>query len=230
MFNVPIGGARRFAAQSWPFERFRAIKKVAGVTINDVVLAVCGGALRAYLIEQNALPDKPLIAMVPVSLREGESSGGNEVGSLLANLGTDLSDPAERLKVVNASMNDNKEVFKSLPEVQQVALSAYNSMPMMLELIPVLKTAARPPFNIVISNVPGSRDRLYWGGAELVGNYPMSIVLDGQALNITLTNTADRIDFGIVGCRSSVPHLQRLLVYLEDSLSDLEHAVEQKSS
>ncbi len=230
MFNVPIGGARRFAAQTWSFERFRAIKKAAGVTINDVVLAVCGGALRAYLIEQNALPDKPLIAMVPVSLREGESSGGNEVGSLLANLGTDLSDPAERLRVVNASMNDNKEVFKSLPEVQQMALSAYNSMPMMLELIPVLKTTARPPFNIVISNVPGDRERLYWGGAELVGNYPMSIVLDGQALNITLTNTADRIDFGIIGCRSSVPHLQRLLVHLEDSLSDLERAVGQKSS
>lgn len=230
MFNVPIGGARRFAAQSWPFERFRAIKKAAGVTINDVVLAVCGGALRAYLIERDALPDKPLIAMVPVSLREGESTGGNEVGSLLANLGTDLADPAERLKVVNASMKDNKEVFKSLPEVQQVALSAYNAMPMMLELIPVLKTTARPPFNIVISNVPGSRDRLYWGGAELVGNYPMSIVLDGQALNITLTNTADRIDFGIVGCRTSVPHLQRLLVHLEDSLSDLECAVGQKSS
>lgn len=230
MFNVPIGGARRFAAQSWPFERFRAIKKAAGVTINDVVLAVCGGALRAYLIEQNALPDKPLIAMVPVSLREGESSGGNEVGSLLANLGTDLTDPAERLRVVNASMNDNKEVFRSLPEVQQVALSAYNAMPMLLELIPVLKTTARPPFNIVISNVPGERNRLYWGGAELIGNYPMSIVLDGQALNITLTNTADRIDFGIVGCRSSVPHLQRLLTHLEDSLSDLERAVGQKSS
>lgn len=229
MFNVPIGGARRFAAQSWPFERFRAVKKAAGVTINDVVLAVCGGALRAYLIEQNALPDKPLIAMVPVSLREGESSGGNEVGSLLANLGTDLTDPAERLRVVHASMKDNKEVFKSLPEIQQVALSAYNAMPMMLELIPVLKTTARPPFNVVISNVPGERNRLYWGGAELVGNYPMSIVLDGQALNITLTNTADRIDFGIVGCRSSVPHLQRLLTHLEDSLSDLERAVGQKS-
>lgn len=111
-----------------------------------------------------------------------------------------------------------------------MALSAYNSMPMMLELIPVLKTTARPPFNLVISNVPGSRDRLYWGGAELVGNYPMSIVLDGQALNITLTNTADRIDFGIVGCRTSVPHLQRLLVHIEDSLSDLERAVVQKSS
>jgi diacylglycerol O-acyltransferase len=100
----------------------------------------------------------------------------------------------------------------------------------LVELLPVLKTTAPPPFNIVISNVPGARDRLYWGGAELDGNYPLSIALDGQALNITLTNTADRLDFGIVGCRRSVPHLQRLLVHLEDSLADLEQAVGPKSS
>jgi diacylglycerol O-acyltransferase len=230
IFNVPIAGARRCAAQSWPVERFLAIKKAAGVTLNDVVLAVCGGALRAYLIEQDALPDKPLIAMVPVNLREGESTGGNEVGSVLANLGTDLTDPAERLRVVNTSMNNNKEVFRSLPKVQQVALSTFNVAPLLVELLPVLKTTAPPPFNIVISNVPGARDRLYWGGAELDGNYPLSIALDGQALNITLTNTADRLDFGIVGCRRSVPHLQRLLVHLEDSLADLEQAVGPKSS
>jgi diacylglycerol O-acyltransferase len=230
MFNVPIAGARRCAAQSWPVERFLAIKKAAGVTLNDVVLAVCGGALRAYLIEQDALPDKPLIAMVPVNLREGESTGGNEVGSLLANLGTDLSDPAERLRVVSTTMNNNKEVFRSMPKVQQVALSTFNIAPLMVELLPVLRTTAPPPFNIVISNVPGARDRLYWGGAELDGNYPMSIALDGQALNITLTNTADRLDFGIVGCRRSVPRLQRLLVHLEDSLADMERAVGHKSS
>jgi diacylglycerol O-acyltransferase len=127
-------------------------------------------------------------------------------------------------------MNNNKEVFRSLPKVQQVALSTFNIAPLLVELLPVLKTTAPPPFNIVISNVPGARDRLYWGGAELDGNYPLSIALDGQALNITLTNTADRLDFGIVGCRRSVPHLQRLLVHLEDSLTDLERAVGQKSS
>ena len=106
IFNVPIGGARRCAAQSWPIERFTAIKKAAGVTLNDVVLAVCGGALRAYLLEQKALPDRPLIAMVPVSLREvgGTSSGGNQVGALLASLATDREDPAERLAEVNDSM------------------------------------------------------------------------------------------------------------------------------
>jgi len=147
---------------------------------------------------------------------------------LLANLGTDLADPAERLRVVNTSMNNNKEVFRSLPKVQQVALSTFNVVPMMVELLPVLRTAAPPPFNIVISNVPGARQSMYWGGARLDGNYPMSIALDGQALNITLTNNGDNLDFGIVGCRSSVPHLQRLIGHLEDSLTALENAVGQK--
>ncbi len=225
MFNVPIAGARRCAAQSWPVERFLAIKRATGVTLNDVVLAVCGGALRAYLLEQDALPDKPLIAMVPVNLREGESTGGNEVGSLLANLGTDTSDPAERLRIINTCMNNNKEVFRSMPKVQQVALSTFNVVPLMVELLPVLRTTAPPPFNIVISNVPGARQSMYWGGAQLTGNYPMSIALDGQALNITLTNNGDNLDFGIVGCRRSVPHLQRLIGHLEDSLTALEEAV-----
>jgi len=227
LFNVPIGGARRCAAQSWPIERVTAVKKAAGVTLNDVVLAMCGGALRAYLLEQNALPDRPLIAMVPVSLREegSSSSGGNQVGALLASLATDLEDPAERLAEVSASMRRNKAVFKELPKLQQVALSAFNVSPLLLSLVSPALGSAAPPFNLVISNVPGSREPLYWKGARLDGNYPLSIALDGQALNITLSNNADNLDFGLVGCRRSVPRLQRLLGHLEDALSELEQAV-----
>lgn len=227
MFNVPIGGARRTAAQSWPIKRFLAIKGAAGVTLNDVVLAMCAGALRAYLVEHDALPDKPLIAMVPVNLRTANdnSTGGNQVGTILCNLATDLDDPAERLEAIHASMRGNKEVFSQLPKLQQLALSAFNVAPMALTLVPALGTAAPPPFNIVISNVPGAREPLYWNGARLNGNYPMSIATEGQALNITLTNNADNLDFGLVGCRRSVPHLQRLLRHLEDSLSSLEKAV-----
>lgn len=227
IFNVPIGGARRVAAQSWPIERVMAIKKAAGVTLNDVVLAMCGGALRAYLLEQKALPDRPLIAMVPVSLREEGSanSGGNQVGALLASLATDREDPAERLAEVNASMGRNKAVFKELPKLQQVALSAFNVSPLLLSLVSPALGSAAPPFNLVISNVPGSREPLYWRGARMDGNYPLSIALDGQALNITLSNNADSLDFGLVGCRRSVPSLQRLLGHLEDSLSELERAV-----
>jgi len=226
MFNVPIGGARRVAAQSWPLARIRDVKAAAGVTVNDVVLAMCAGALRAYLSEQQALPETPLVAMVPVSLRTAgeEDAGGNMVGTILCNLATDVEDPAERLAAINTSMRDNKKVFAELPRTQALALSAFLMSGIALGLVPGFVSTAPPPFNIVISNVPGAREPMYWNGARLDGNYPLSIALDGQALNITMTNNADNLDFGLVGCRRSVPHLQRLLLHLEDSLADLEKA------
>jgi WS/DGAT/MGAT family acyltransferase len=228
MFNVRIGGARRVAAQSWSLDRIKAIKEAAGVTVNDVVLAMSSGALRAYLLEQNALPDAPLTAMVPVNLRkEGDDRSGNNVGTFLCNLATDLDDPARRLEIISSSIRDTKEVFWQLPPAQQLALSALNIGGLVFGLLPGYLSYAAPPFNIVISNVSaGDTDPLYWRGARLDGNYPLSIPLDGQAVNITLTNNADNLDFGLVGCRRSVPHLQRLLGHLETSLKDLERACE----
>ncbi|ETZ99206.1 putative diacylglycerol O-acyltransferase tgs2 [Mycobacterium kansasii 732] len=227
MFNVRIGGARRVAAQSWSLDRIKAVKNAANVTVNDVVLAMSAGALRAYLIDQHALPDTPLIAMVPVSLRkEGDAErGGNMVGTVLCNLSTHIEDPAVRLYAINQSMRDNKEVFSQLPRVQQLALSVFLTGGLVLGLIPGFVATAPPPFNIVVSNVPGAADPLYWRGAQLVGNYPLSIALDGQAMNITVTNNAANLDFGLVGCRRSVPHLQRMLGHLETSLKELERAV-----
>jgi diacylglycerol O-acyltransferase / wax synthase len=188
---------------------------------------MCAGALRAYLLEQNELPDSPLIAMVPVSLRSDSEadSGGNMVGAILCNLGTDIDDPAKRLEVISNSMHGNKEVFASLPRLEALALSALMIAPLGLSAVPGFVGATRPPFNIVISNVPGPQQPMYWNGARLDGNYPLSIVLDGQALNITLANNGDNLDFGLVGCRRSVPHLQRLLGHIEDALKDLERAV-----
>jgi diacylglycerol O-acyltransferase / wax synthase len=226
MLNVRIGGARRAAAQSWSLDRIKSIKQAAGVTVNDVVLGMCAGALRYYLLEQHALPDTPLVAMVPVSLRTKEEadSGGNMVGSILCNLATDVEDPAKRLQTISESMRGNKKVFSELPRLQAFALSAFLIAPLGLAALPGFVSSAPPPFNIVISNVPGPTEPMYWGGARLDGNYPLSIALDGQALNITLTNNAGNIDFGLVGCRRSVPHLQRLLGHLENSLKDLERA------
>jgi diacylglycerol O-acyltransferase / wax synthase len=228
MFNVKIGGARRVAAQSWPIARIKAVKQAAGnVTVNDVVLAMCSGALRAYLLEQSALPDAPLIAMVPVSLRSeaDADAGGNQVGAILCNLATDIKDPATRLQTIADSMRGNKQVFAGLSKTESMALSALLLSPIALTTVPGFVDATPPPFNIVISNVPGPRVPMYWKGARLDGNYPLSIALDGQALNITLVNNGDNLDFGLVGCRHSVPHLQRLLGHLEDSLADLEAAV-----
>jgi WS/DGAT/MGAT family acyltransferase len=227
MFNVRIGGARRVAAQSWSLERIKAVKEAAGVTVNDVVLAMSSGALRGYLLDQNALPDDPLTAMVPVNLRkDGDDSAGNMVGTFLCNLATNIDDPGKRLEIISTSISDTKEVFAQLPAVQQLALSAFNIGGLFFGLIPGYLSTASPPFNIVISNVStGKSDPMYWRGARLDGNYPLSIALDGQAVNITVTNNADNLDFGLVGCRRSVPHLQRLLGHLDTSLKDLERAV-----
>jgi diacylglycerol O-acyltransferase / wax synthase len=227
MFNVPIGGARRFAAQSWSLDRVRKIAANAGMSRNDVVLAMCSGALRDYLIEHSALPDAPMTAMVPVSLRRktdpGEASGNN-IGALLCNLATDKADPAERLTAIHKSMRDGKRLFSELTPLQTLVLSAVNVAPLGISPIPGIVNNTRPPFNIVISNVPGPRKQMYWNGAQLDGIYPASVLLDGQALNITLTSNGDNLDFGITGCRRSVPHLQRILIHLDTALAELEAA------
>ncbi|WP_330251613.1 wax ester/triacylglycerol synthase family O-acyltransferase [Nocardia sp. NBC_00565] len=227
MFNVPIGGARRCAVRSWPLERVRQVNKATGTTVNDVVLTMSAGALRGYLIEQNALPDKPLIAMVPVSLRTDEDAteaDGVKVGAILCNLGTDIADPIERLRVVSDSMRRSKEVYNSLSPTQTMALSGLMLSPLALTMLPGMLSLTNPPFNIVISNVPGAKEPQYWNGARLDATYPMSIPCEGQAVNITLTTNADNLDFGLVGCRRSVPRLHSLLDHLENSLTELEQA------
>ncbi|GHF47138.1 WS/DGAT/MGAT family acyltransferase [Amycolatopsis bartoniae] len=228
MLNVPIGGARRFAAQSWPLGRVRSIAAKTGTSRNDVVLAMCSGALRDYLIEQSALPDAPLVAMVPVSMRkqsDTESSGGNQIGAVLCNLATDKTDAAVRLATIHHSMREAKRIFNQLTPVQALLLSGINVAQLGVATVPGVVSNTRPPFNLVISNVPGPRKQMYWNGAHLDGIYPASVLLDGQALNITLTNNGDNLDFGITGCRRSVPHLQRLLLHLDTALSELEAAV-----
>ncbi len=227
MLNVPIGGARRCAAQSWSLDRIKAVKTAAGVTVNDVVLAMCAGALHRYLTENDALPDAPLIAMVPVNLRtSGDADGGNVASAVLCNLATDVDDPAERLAVIQASMRDNKTVLSQLPRAHAIAMGLSTTLgPAVLGTLPGLSSATPPSFNLCISNVPGVQHPLYRNGARLDGNYPMSMVIDGQALNITLATSANSLDFGLVGCRRAVPHLQRLLGHLDSSLKDLEIAV-----
>lgn len=225
MFNVPVGGARRCAAQSWELDRIKEIKDAAGVSMNDVVLAMCAGALRSYLDEYDSLPDAPLVAMVPVSLRsDRDPLGGNMVGAVLCNLATNLDDPADRLQAIHASMRDNLKVLSQLSRTQALALSLLLLSPAALNTLPGLGRATPPPFNVCISNVPGVRETRYLNGARLVGNYPMSLTLNGQALNFTLTSTADSLDFGLVGCRRGVPHLQRMLGHLETSLKELQRA------
>jgi WS/DGAT/MGAT family acyltransferase len=226
MFNVPIGGARTVAIGSFPLERIKAVRNATGATVNDVVLAMSAAALRAYLLEHQALPDRPLTAMVPVNLRSAHvsDSDGNLIAALLCNLGTDLADPAERLQAIRASMRAARQVFAQLPQWEAVALSALLMSPLGLNLLPGFHTLPRVPFNVVISNVPGPAKPVYLQGARLDHNYPLSIPFDGQAVNITITSTADTLDFGLVGCRRSVPHLTRMIGHLDTGLTELEKA------
>jgi diacylglycerol O-acyltransferase len=229
MFNVSITGARRFAAQSWPIDRIRGVGKASESTVNDVVLAMCSGALRNYMISLGELPNTPLISMVPVSLHaDGSGSadgGGNAVGVIMCNLGTHLDDPGERLATVHGSMKEGKAALSTMSPTQILVMSALGVSPLAIWPLLRLTGTARPPFNLVISNVPGPRQPMYWNGARLDGLYPLSIPLDGQALNITCTSYSDEIAFGLTGCRRTVPHLQRLLGYLDEELAALELAV-----
>lgn len=221
IFNRSITGSRRFAADSWSLDTIKAVANAASATVNDVVLAMCSGALRDYLLELDALPRAPLVAMTPVSLRQGDDdeSAGNAVGVILCNLATDIEDPVDRLMAVRASMNQGKEVLKGLSQVQITALSALVMGPLGLNSVVALHKFTPPPFNLVISNIPGPPGKLYWNGAKLDGLYPLSIPTDGQALNITVTSYDGQVQFGLIGCRRTVPRLQRLLTHLDDSLN-----------
>ena len=229
IFNHKITGSRRFAAQDWPMERLRAVGKATGTTINDVVLAMCGGAVRAYLDELGALPDSPLVAMVPVGLNAKESQlastdGGNAVGAVMCQLGTDLADPADRLTAVHASMVDGKAALSSMTPAQIMAMSALGQAPAILAPLLRMEGVVRPPYNLIISNVPGPRTTHYWNGAKLVGTYPASIPINGMALNITCSSYDGKMAFGLTGCRRTVPHLQRMLAHLDAELEALEKA------
>jgi len=229
ILNQPITAARRFAAQGWPLERIRAVGKASGATMNDVVLAMCSGAMRTYLLELDALPDTTLISMVPVGLKAKDSnvasaSGGNAVGAVMVKLGTDLPDPAARLEAIHDSMLDGKRALAEMTPVQIVAMSALGQAPAILGPMLKLSGVVKPPYNLIISNVPGPRTTQYFNGMRLEGTYPLSIPIDGMALNITCNSYADQMAFGLTGCRRTVPRLQRLLIHLDTELDALEKA------
>jgi diacylglycerol O-acyltransferase len=225
ILNKPITGSRRFAAQSYPIERFKMLAKKLDATLNDVVLAVCGSALRNYLISQHALPTKPLIAMVPMSMRRDDSSSGNQIAMILSSLGTHVADPAQRLEMVKNSVKDSKERYSQMTLEEAINYTALTLAPAGLNMLTGLSDRLQA-FNVVISNVPGPRKTQYWNGAQLEGMYPVSIPLDRIALNITLVSYVDQLEFGFTACRRTLPSMQRLLDYVEKGIEELEIAAD----
>ncbi|MEP4484584.1 MAG: wax ester/triacylglycerol synthase family O-acyltransferase [Halioglobus sp.] len=220
--NTRVSGARRFVAQSWDFARVKAVCKALDGTFNDIVLAMCSGALIRYLRSRDELPRDSLKAMAPVSLRsEGDLESANAVGFITADLATNIGDPETRLRTIQRSMSAGKELIASLSSREANIFMQLTQMPAILTN--VLGLADKyPAVSTVISNVPGPRETLYWNGARLDGIYPASIVFDGFSMNITLVTYADKIDFGIIACRRSLPQIQRFIDYLEDALQELE--------
>jgi len=227
-FNNKIGPHRRFAFTSVPLEEVKAVKDALGVTVNDVVLGMCAGALRAYLDKHGELPEESLRAMIPVSVRTEEQANtwGNRVSGMLAALATDVADPVDRLQVINAETRRAKESLGALPadlltDVAEFAPPAIFARASRVMARSELANRVDPPFNLIISNVPGPQFPLYAGGAEMLSYIPVSAVADTQGLNMTIMSYNGRCDFGLVACRDAVPDLWDLCHHLEDALEEL---------
>jgi len=222
ILNVPIGSARRFAAQDWPTSRLQAAARRHGISFNDVLLAMCAGALRSYLLDQKALPDDPLAACLPVSLHSDADADGNAITAILVNLATSSASARERLEAIHSSTSSAKNIVRGLRPLQSLALGAANCWPLAFASVPGFVNYTPRGFNLMISSVPGPQDDLYWNGAKLDGCYPVSIAMEGLAMNITITTVAGKANFGIIGARAQLPSLQRILDHLENALIELE--------
>lgn len=228
--NQTITPHRRVAFRTVPLADVKRVKKAHGVTVNDVVMAMCAGALRRWLIDHDALPEQPLVAMVPVSVRadpehEGGRGGNNKVSSMFAVLPTHLSDPVERIRVANQATRIAKAQHAALPPGLVHDVSSF--------AIPALAGRASRvagglglmqrvnPFNLVISNVPGPNIPVYLGGLKVSEYYPVSTIPDGQGLNITVLGYLGTLHFGLVSCRELVPDLDDIAGHLVTELEDL---------
>jgi len=217
-WNKTVTAHRRFAMRSASLDNLKRLKEATGGTLNDVVMAVCAGALRAYLLEHDALPTNPLRAMVPVSIRTGNEADPwtNRVSALVVDLPTNCDDPVERVARCREAMNIAKGQFELMPADALGEAADYTS-PLVaasaVRLVSRLRLADRMnmPVNVVISNVPGPRSPRYFAGARLDAYIPVSTVSDGVGLNITVHSYVDRMDFGLIADRESVPDLWHLV-------------------
>ncbi len=227
-FNGSISGYRSVAFAEFPLDQLKAIKTAAGTTLNDVVMAICSGALRRYLMRKGVLPAEPLIAMVPVSVRTGEETEtySNQVSAMLGELATDEADPRARLARISAAMTSAKELHNAIPASLLQDFSKFASPAVAAQAartVASLRLADRvgPLCNVVISNVPGPRETLYIAGCEVAALIPVSTVGDGMGLNMTVVSYRDRLDFGYVACRERVPDLQALIDDTRDAIAEL---------
>ena len=229
ILNSRVGQSRRFATQQYELKRLRAVARARGATLNDVLMAICAGGLRRFLVDLQQLPERPLVAFIPVNVRPKESEGGgNAVGATLVSLATNIEDPLARLATITASSRAAKARMRGMSADAVMAYSALLLAPAGLQVSRAMTGLPLPvptTLNVCISNVPGPKETLYWRGARLQATYPVSIPGHSMALNITAHSYAGHLDIGFVGDREALPHLQRLAVHTGEALDELEEAL-----
>ncbi len=221
--NHRVTPQRRFATQHYQLSRLRRLAKLSHASLNDIVLYLCGTALRRFLLDQHQLPETPLTAGIPVNIRPADDQGtGTQISFMIASLATNEGDPLKRLEAIKESTRRAKEHLQKLPKK---ALTQYTMMlmsPYILQLMSGLGGRMRPVFNVTISNVPGPNHTLYYQGAKLEAMYPVSLIAHGGALNITCLSYDGSLNFGFTGCRDTLPSMQRLAVFNGEALDELE--------
>jgi diacylglycerol O-acyltransferase / wax synthase len=230
-FNGPLTAHRSFASARIDLERAKEIRRVLDVKLNDVVLAICAGALRGYLLDLDQLPKASLLAQCPVSVRtEAERDDvGNKVGSLFVTLGTEIADPLQRLQAIHQSTMSAKEMHRAM-SVHRIMGLTETTPPGLIALAARAYSAtgldrAGSPVNLVISNVPGPPMPLYMAGARLEAMYPMGPLLFDMALNITVISYCDAIDFGLMSCPQLLPEPADIARRIPSALTELELAI-----
>jgi WS/DGAT/MGAT family acyltransferase len=230
-FNATITRERSYAARTVSLSDAKAIAKASGTKLNDVVMAICAGALRRYLQEKGQLPDKPLIAGVPISLREpGDTRQNNQVSGMLCSIATDIADPVERLKAILKSSSESKQIAGTFRDAVPQDF-AFVGAPILLQLIMLvygrsgLADKLPMPMNVTISNVPGPPMPLYCAGAKVTALHPVSIPAHGAALNITVQSYMDALNFGLTADRRAVPDVGKLGDYMVAAANELKAAV-----
>jgi len=226
-WNTTVSPQRAFAAVSIPMAELKALRRAHDMTLNDVVLLICSGAMRRHFLQHGPLPRKSLVAAVPVSTRAaGDTASDNQASMTVVNLGTHIADPVKRLEYMKAACAAMKS---TLGNVKSLMPSDFPSLgvPWLMSAVSSLygraKVADRiPPFaNVTISNVPGPAFPLYMAGAKMLTNYPTSIVVHGVALNITLQSYNQSLEFGIISCARAEPHVGDLAMHVKESFEEL---------
>jgi WS/DGAT/MGAT family acyltransferase len=225
--NVPVTGERGFAAVSLPMVALKALAEAHQAKLNDIVLALCGGALRRWLAAHGGVPDKPLIATMPISLRQGGNTDFSVQATLsLVNLNTHIADPVQRLHAIRDAAGAMKSLARRARGVIPTDFPSLGT-PWLLQGLAALYARsgiveAMPPIaNLVISNVPGPPVPLYAAGARMTAYWPLSIVEHGVGLNVTVMSYAGDMGFGFTTARSAVPDARELSIALVAAFDEL---------